>query len=361
MELQNRCFSIITSDRSLDLQVNADEENRDDWVRMFRYLTVIRWLEDTPFAEEEDIEDEEAEQKEDNQPLLDLNTETLLPPDRTPPSTPGTGIPSKPPPTSPSSRRRLVKKKSRRGSNRSVASVDLDAAMKEMLDLNSACRQKELSEIVSMSTLSNIDLDKLYKEGPKTKIHTLISKQLSEQSTTESSHSDKNVDDDTSKIPEKSKSRAESTSHRDTTPVEMTGMNESEGKDGEGARLRSRLPSENRPRLSSVQTGDLSTLELEPFDLPPSWKDANAKVEELKAAYKAAKHAFYKDKTNETLKKNAVHLKARLRAVEKHLSTLQKPAEEQKPVKHSKWRARKRNKDTTKQQRSTAMPWAPKY
>ena len=78
--------------------------------------------------------------------------------------------------------------------------------------------------------------------------------------------------------------------------------------------------------------------------------------------YKAAKHAYYKDKTNETLKKNAVKLKAQLRAAEKHLSTLEKPAEESpKPARASKWRARKRNKDHKAKQQQSAMPWAPKY
>ena len=84
-------------------------------------------------------------------------------------------------------------------------------------------------------------------------------------------------------------------------------------------------------------------------------------VDELKAAYKAAKHAFYKDKTNEKLKQEAVRAKARLRRAETHLGTLKKPEESAAPVKRSKWGARIRKKGQEKQQRNTAMPWAPKY
>ena len=43
---------------------------------------------------------------------------------------------------------------------------------------------------------------------------------------------------------------------------------------------------ENLTRASRSNTdGDLNTLELGAFELPPSWKDANTMVEELKAKY----------------------------------------------------------------------------
>ena len=83
-------------------------------------------------------------------------------------------------------------------------------------------------------------------------------------------------------------------------------------------------------------------------------------VDELKAAYKVAKHAFYKDKTNEKLKQEAVRAKARLRRAETHLGTLKKP-EAEASVRRSKWGARIRKAGQEKQQRDTAMPWAPKY
>ena len=54
----------------------------------------------------------------------------------TPPSTPKP--PPQQPPTSPSSRGRH---EGRRGSRRSCASIDLDAAMDELLDLDAACEQ----------------------------------------------------------------------------------------------------------------------------------------------------------------------------------------------------------------------------
>ena len=76
MDLQEHCFSVITADRSLDLQVNAEVEKRDDWVRVFRLLTLIRWLEDTPFAEEQLIEEEVTKEAKEEKPdgqLLDLN------------------------------------------------------------------------------------------------------------------------------------------------------------------------------------------------------------------------------------------------------------------------------------------------
>ena len=276
MELQDQCFSIITSDRSLDLQVNAEVEKRDDWVRVFRLLALIRWLEDTAFADEQDIEEEEEEEeKEESDNLIDLNhSEDPLVPEHKPPSTPQP--PSIQPPTSPSSKRRLVK--NRRSSRRSNASIDLDAAMDELLDLDVACEQSELSRYVSMDTLSGIDLDKLYKEGPKTKVHKMLSTKISKQVSNDMSKvtvTMKENDADktsTSKLEEKGKPRAQSSSHRDSSPVAMTGMPEEED-------------DKLRPRVSSVQTGDLNTLELGAFELPPSWKDANTFVEELKAQY----------------------------------------------------------------------------
>ena len=252
-------------------------------------------------------------EKEENDDLND--SEHPLVPGHNPPPKP----PSQQPPTSPSSRRRLVK--NRRGSRRSCASMDLDAAMDEMLDLDTACEQNELKEYVSMNTL---DLDKLYKEGPKTKIHRMLSKKISKQLSVDA----QKIAKATTTSTEETKPRAGSSSHRDSDPVPMTGLSQEEEK--------------LRPRISSVQTGDLNILELSgAFELPPSWKDANTMVEELKAKYvylqlvfflfynnntvlfryKAAKHAYYKDKTNETLKKDAVKLKAQLRAAEKHLST----------------------------------------
>ena len=195
-------------------------------------------------------------EKEENDDLND--SEHPLVPGHNPPPKP----PSQQPPTSPSSRRRLVK--NRRGSRRSCASMDLDAAMDEMLDLDTACEQNELKEYVSMNTL---DLDKLYKEGPKTKIHRMLSKKISKQLSVDA----QKIAKATTTSTEETKPRAGSSSHRDSDPVPMTGLSQEEEK--------------LRPRISSVQTGDLNTLELGAFELPPSWKDANTMVEELKAKY----------------------------------------------------------------------------
>jgi len=334
-EMQSQCFSIVTNDRTLDLQINEVSEKRNDWVDIFRSLALLRWLEDSSFDEETSDDKDmpkdllsfspEKKKKKEQSPKPEKKNRgpPSLPPKNKPPSLPparpSPAPPVKsPPPPKPAKLKDATKRKimRRASSVASVSSVDLENTLSGMLDLRTlSMKSQELSEI--------LDLDKLYAKGPGES----------------SSKATKNADDGHSKI----------------LNPKISSLRRGESTDSDTSR---------RSTVQSVDLADIGDLDT-PLELPTTWVECNALVSQLKASYKKAKHDYYKEKTNEDLKKRAIASKAKVQAAEKHLATLPKPDVTKDTTSNSsqprsKWRARRKTSKTPSglSGRSTAVPWA---
>ena len=365
LELQAQCFSIVTRERTLDLQVSEDGEKRNDWVEIFRDLVLLNWIRDAVFEPESSSESpvkdllsfDEGKSPGTNPKAGEKATPgskvassgggatipakgkgpPSLPPKKEPPALPPSarppGVPKAPtrPPTKPPKLKTADKKKAvrRASSVASISSIDLEGTLSQLGNLTSfASRSQELSGL--------LDLDKLYAKGSPD---------------TPDSKTDDTADGSCGGdklLPAAVRNLRSSLSNLSTASRESTGSVMSIGSD--------------------FSHEDLDDDDDEPLELPTDWSECEKLVIHLKGVYKKVKHSYYKGKSDVTLKKRAIKSKAKLQAAEKHFAALPKPevtVKEEAPTDRkprSRWRARSRNSKSKSPgaRRVTAVPWAKK-